>query len=294
METRKLIKSGPSSLLISLPNQWIKSHKLKKGSTVSLEVQNDSILVSTAQQKHTKESSYTITDNSLVTIKEKLTYAFLHNYKNINIKTDKIEAKDIINIVNNYPGLECKIERNKIVVQNLLNKQNIKPYDEFKRILQLNDYVLDKIKSLEGANVSEVLLVVKNLKRKCLIVESIINENIIQPYQSKLKLNDLVVLKLLFQELPLLFDNELRLMRQLANSSNPAKYKTEFKLIEKGCKILLQKKQPFETRLETKTVLERLRSQIDNSSRPRKVAILGTLHAIHTSLLRMDTTLDSV
>jgi len=45
LETKKIISLGKSSLVVSLPKDWVRSNNLKKGDIVALDIQRDLSLV---------------------------------------------------------------------------------------------------------------------------------------------------------------------------------------------------------------------------------------------------------
>lgn len=56
MDPRKIIKFGNSSYVVTLPNEWVKKHKLDKGSQVFLSERGDSLMVNLRDRHEEKKS----------------------------------------------------------------------------------------------------------------------------------------------------------------------------------------------------------------------------------------------
>ena len=93
METRKLMKLGRSSLVISLPNSWIKMNKLKKGDIVSITTQKDGsllILPGIRREKPHKKITLLIKqDEDESFIARKIIACYLNGYEAIELVSSK-------------------------------------------------------------------------------------------------------------------------------------------------------------------------------------------------------------
>lgn len=94
MEQRKVMSLGRSSLVISLPKQWVNSNKLKRGSVVSLEIQRDRSLVVfprlTRKKEERKISLYIDPSESEDSIARSIIACYLNGYSNIRLTSRKI------------------------------------------------------------------------------------------------------------------------------------------------------------------------------------------------------------
>lgn len=63
MDPRKIIKFGNSSYVVTLPNEWVKKHKLDKGSQVFLSERGDSLMVNLRDRHEEKKLSSNLTEN---------------------------------------------------------------------------------------------------------------------------------------------------------------------------------------------------------------------------------------
>ena len=91
---RKVMSLGKSSLVISLPKEWMQLNDLKKGDAISFSIQGDrSLIIYPSNKKKTipKEITLNIGENEEeVLITQKIIGAFLNGYSGITIVSDKI------------------------------------------------------------------------------------------------------------------------------------------------------------------------------------------------------------
>ena len=110
METRKLIQSGPSTLVVALPKKWIEHNKLKKGDTIKIEVLSNKIIVSLLKTQ--RENSVFRIDLSKYseTQVEILLYAGFLSEKNEMVLTGikNINFKKINKILKRIPYLKIE------------------------------------------------------------------------------------------------------------------------------------------------------------------------------------------
>jgi phosphate uptake regulator len=85
---------GKSSLVVSLPKEWMQVNDLKKGDTVSFNIQHDRSLViypSAQKKSEPKEITLSISQNEEeILITQKILGAFLNGYTGIILKSEKI------------------------------------------------------------------------------------------------------------------------------------------------------------------------------------------------------------
>jgi phosphate uptake regulator len=94
---RRLQKIG-SSMLVSLPTEWVKNNKLRKGSIVPIDVNRDntlSIFPSESEAEHTKEAAIQYSPASMDTLINQVYGAYLLGYDVIRVRaTDSISYED--------------------------------------------------------------------------------------------------------------------------------------------------------------------------------------------------------
>ena len=85
---------GKSSLVISLPKEWMQLNDLKKGDAISFSIQGDrSLIIYPSSKKKTTPKEITLNigeneDEALIT--QKIIGAFLNGYSGITIVSDRI------------------------------------------------------------------------------------------------------------------------------------------------------------------------------------------------------------
>jgi phosphate uptake regulator len=105
---RKIMSLGKSSLVISLPHEWMKINELKKGDAVSFLIQSDHSLVvypSTQKKAEIKEITLSIGANEEeIFISQKILGAFLNGYTGIRLASEKIFTVPQTKAIRNMAG----------------------------------------------------------------------------------------------------------------------------------------------------------------------------------------------
>ena len=99
---------GKSSLVVSLPKEWMALNDLKKGETVSFNIQRDRSLViypSTFRRSEEKEITLTIAANEEeILITQKILGAYLNGYTGITLSSDNIFTIPQTKAIRNMAG----------------------------------------------------------------------------------------------------------------------------------------------------------------------------------------------
>jgi phosphate uptake regulator len=105
---RKIMSLGKSSLVVSLPKEWMQLNDLKKGETVQFNIQRDRSLViypSSAKRSEEKEIAINITQNEdEILITQKILGAFLNGYTGITLTSENIFSVPQTKAVRNMAG----------------------------------------------------------------------------------------------------------------------------------------------------------------------------------------------
>ena len=92
MEYRKLIKFGNSSHVISIPNNWVKKNKLKKGDLIYFEENGKGELILNSELKkeehQLKEITINVNNKEASTIQREIMNAYINDIDIINIIGD--------------------------------------------------------------------------------------------------------------------------------------------------------------------------------------------------------------
>ncbi len=259
METRKLIQSGPSSLVISLPYWWIKEHHLKKGMNIDINTFGQELLLkvrnkSGASDKKEKKQYY-LKNEEYYVIKEVLSYCFINNVDEIILPVSLV--KTVKPLLNRIPGAELRITEDKAVIYNFFDKSNINPINEIKHCLKSAHDIFGKILNTKKEEETyELISLLKNLIRRIFIVESYINDLIMDAEKrskSPYTVSEIVKIKQFVKELPNLLKHEIRLIKVIMYYSN-----------KKSHSLFLEIDQAFKTEVDVKgsETIETIRNQI--------------------------------
>jgi phosphate uptake regulator len=142
METRKIMALGKSSLVVSLPKEWIKSNNLKKGDMLSLEVQRDlslivksSLKVSEDKRKITVELDESASSDSIFRI---VIGCYLNGYNDIALTSDNIftvqQQQAIRNVVKSLYLRIISSNASRVSLQTLMNESMANLLDGVERM----------------------------------------------------------------------------------------------------------------------------------------------------------------
>ena len=135
MEYRKLISFGKNSYVVSLPKNWVRQNKLKKGDLVYIEenVSNLVLQPRPSESGEEKEITIQIDGKSKKRIQREIISAYIQNYKTIKFVGNDVKEKamDIQGFVQNLVALEIIEQDSKRVTT--------------KDFLNLNDISIDQI-----------------------------------------------------------------------------------------------------------------------------------------------------
>ncbi|MEK6907256.1 MAG: hypothetical protein AABW45_01895 [Nanoarchaeota archaeon] len=140
MEYRKLIKFGNSSHIISLPINWIKKNKLKKGDLIYFAENGNGELIlnhEIKKEEHkSREMTIDIAGKPIPTIEREILSAYTNDYDTINVIGDlKKYREGIEKILGNLLALEIMEQTpTKIIVKNFLNLKEVSIQDNLRRI----------------------------------------------------------------------------------------------------------------------------------------------------------------
>ncbi len=143
MEYRKLIKFGKSSFVVSLPKEWLRKNKMKKGDLLYFNENNQGLSISSFnnEKKELKKIAIKTENKNLDRINTEIVSSYLNNYDEILIEGEEVKnnAVAIKNFLNILVGLEViEQTRYKILAKNLLDGESI----SIKKIIRRIDMIL--------------------------------------------------------------------------------------------------------------------------------------------------------
>jgi phosphate uptake regulator len=114
---RSLIQLSPSTAVVSLPSAWVEHNKLKKGAKLTVDENENRIIISCNERKSTKEISIDISSMTKKLMWMSIDGAYTAGYDTIVIKTkDQEQTAYLTKVVRYFPGLIIEDERKNVVV----------------------------------------------------------------------------------------------------------------------------------------------------------------------------------
>lgn len=133
---RKISKTGPASLTISLPVKWVKKHNLKQGEFLEVKEANNKLIISSDIGEKTETIKIKYNEILIENMLEKL---FLESKSTIIIESETKIPKTIIHLVNQFPGFKItELSNKKAVINRVLKPTLNKP----QALLRRNYFVL--------------------------------------------------------------------------------------------------------------------------------------------------------
>ena len=119
MEFRKVINFGKTSYVVSLPKKWITSNNIQKGDVVSLDIGEDTILISPGTESKEKIDSIDIDITKLnPMIKRTIASLYKGGFDEIRIKFNSTEElKDVQKVIKNTCiGFEIVEQKSNLII----------------------------------------------------------------------------------------------------------------------------------------------------------------------------------
>ena len=132
MEYRKIVKSGNTSYVVSIPRDWILKNKVEKGSIISIEENSENALVIRAGEQHEikKEKSVSINLNEITpaTLRREVVSCYINGYSTVEFfgKSAKEKAEAIKKEVEELIAFEImEMSPKRIVVKDCLSVEQM-------------------------------------------------------------------------------------------------------------------------------------------------------------------------
>lgn len=130
---RSLVKQGAATLMISLPTDWVRQHKLSKGDEIDLQPSGDALLIKPDYQNIKREVKITLEGNEESMIRTIITNTYRRGYDLIEISYSNKKQFDILSnvIKTRLVGFEIiKNNGNVCVIENVTEPT----YEQFDNI----------------------------------------------------------------------------------------------------------------------------------------------------------------
>jgi phosphate uptake regulator len=139
METRKVQKTGKSTLIVSLPKKWARKNAIGNGSLLFIsQSQSGELLLSTNISEPDQVMKIDIGSKSGDSLIRDIKGSYLAGYSTVEISSSQMsvnQKKDLHGIVSKLIGPEILEENiNKMVIQDLIGSEELQPDRALKRI----------------------------------------------------------------------------------------------------------------------------------------------------------------
>ncbi|MBU0535481.1 MAG: phosphate uptake regulator PhoU [Nanoarchaeota archaeon] len=230
MESRKIISFGNSSYVVSLPKDWVKENKLKKGDTIHIDEKSDELTLypgNTGEKRIEPKTIIIESENKdHKMIQTEIISAYLNNYDVIEVKgkLTKDKAVQVKAILRNLSGIEIiKQDATKIVAKDLLNINEISIETMIRRMDNIvRSMLLDSIKSIHEDLYEEIYERDQDVNRLVFLAYRVLRAAIIDSKIAKnmQKANiELLFSQVLIEKLEKVADKTKRVARFLKQSN---------------------------------------------------------------------------
>ncbi|MBI2110314.1 phosphate uptake regulator PhoU [Candidatus Woesearchaeota archaeon] len=241
MESRKLIKFGNSSHVVSLPTSWLKKNNLNKGNTVFLKENGNDLIVSYALKEELREqTAITINSDNKDTegLAREIVSAYLNRFNTINIVGREIpkRTKEISDIIHNLVALEIVEQTsNKIIAKDFLKLEEVSISEIVRKVDITTRSMLEDAKaSIDKNNHKTLFEKDKNINKLCFLLFKVMRNAVKEPQLVKtFKLNfiDIFDYWILVTNLEHIADEAKRASRAVAKIKLNEQEKEELKKI---------------------------------------------------------------
>jgi phosphate uptake regulator len=163
METRKVQRTGKSTLIVSLPKKWADKNKIENGSLLFVSIeQNGDLFLSPERSDPDLVARLPIGNKSGEPLIRDVISCYIEGYRIIEIMSDQLTAKqkqNVHSIVNKLIGPEILEEASdRIVIQDLLSPDELLPDRVLKRMKNITRSMIQDALSMLTRQNSELAL----------------------------------------------------------------------------------------------------------------------------------------
>ena len=146
---RKVIKQGPSTLMVSLPSKWVKNKDIRRGDEINIFEQGEDIILTLEKKEQLKKIKSNIDKLPAEQLGNYLSTLYSNGYDEIEL-IGKIPMKEVTNAINKVVGLEVvEAEENRILIKSYLKENEEDINKIIKKLFQL---IKSFIKEIEKEN----------------------------------------------------------------------------------------------------------------------------------------------
>lgn len=289
--SRKIMKLGNSTFVISMPSKWIRDNGLKKGDNLEMSVSDSSIMIKKTEPENIKSIYLKMHDKSTKQILGFVEAAYIAGYSEIRIELPKNPDKVIFDFVDILVGFVTISFTNSIL--NIIEVSSSREKD-LKILINRTIYLYldlldDFIKAIEKQDIkslNEMHLKDKKLNKFLFYCLRIIS-NSTKLYESEKMINYFFV-----QSIDNIFDNLVKLSAMLKDedvSGNEKQYLLEaFEVVKEYLRLYIKFFQSFNLTISQKIV--KMKSEINHNGFKSKhesffISIISDIYSYYLMFL---------
>lgn len=148
MDSRKVIKFGNSSYVVTLPFEWVKKHSLDKGQNVNIVENHESLILSLDKEKEPRIANIELDDKPLKLLNREIISFYLKNYDYIRLNgknaIDKLE--EVKAIKEKLSSIEIiEISQDLIVLEDLTSVRELNVNKLINEIIEMEKIIFDEL-----------------------------------------------------------------------------------------------------------------------------------------------------
>jgi len=185
METRKLIKFGKNSFVITISPKWLEKNNVKKADLVYVTEEDGDLKIAADPKKDAFEDKtylLDITGKNDRDIQREIVTAYINNFRTVEIKGEDImkKSEQIREMLHNLVALEIMEQTSdKIIAKDFLDIENISIDSLVRKIDNIvRAMILDSRKSFDEDNTQNISLRDKDINRIVFLITRIIKEGL--------------------------------------------------------------------------------------------------------------------
>ena len=223
MDSRRIIKFGNSSYVVTLPFDWMKKNGLDKGSNVYFNETDEEIIIKASDKKKERTAVIELDDKPLKLLNKEIISYYLKNYDYI-----QINGKDIISKLEQIKVIKDKlssveiieISKDKLVLEDLTDVNNLDVCNLINDIIEMEKMIFDELSKINTENKHHLITSLdSNINKLTFLAYKAIN-NCLYEQKDKSEVTDVILYWRIVSSLEHMGDKMKRIARYLKEREN--------------------------------------------------------------------------
>ena len=223
MDSRRIIKFGNSSYVVTLPFDWMKKNGLDKGSNVYFNETDEEIIIKASDKKKERTAVIELDDKPLKLLNKEIISYYLKNYDYI-----QINGKDIISKLEQIKVIKDKlssveiieISKDKLILEDLTDVNNLDVCNLINDIIEMEKMIFDELSKINTENKHHLITSLdSNINKLTFLAYKAIN-NCLYEQKDKSEVTDVILYWRIVSSLEHMGDKMKRIARYLKEREN--------------------------------------------------------------------------